>query len=236
MKLHRFIGKYSLHKKQIEISDINIINQIKNVLRLKMGDDFIICDGKENEAMVKILDITKEQIIVNTIEMKERKDINKKVSLYLAILKKENFELAIQKAVEIGINEIHPIITERTIKMNLNYKRLEKIIKEASEQSGRTILPKIYPITSFKEAILNGKKNQVKIFFDLKENKDIKNYKKNNNKEKSASIFIGPEGGFTINENNFAKENQYQILSLSQFTLRAETACIIGLYEILNKI
>lgn len=232
MRLHRFIGEYNLNNKIIEILDKETIKQIKDVLRLKNKDKLVLCDGKEKEAQVEIREITKNKIMVSIIEVKDKKDINKKVSLYLAILKKENFELALQKVVEIGVSEIIPIITERTIKTNLNFNRLEKIIAEASEQSGRTIIPKLYPILKFKDAILDGKKNEGKIFFDL--NEEINTKGGGNASALNSSIFIGPEGGFTENENTYAKENGYEISSLGQFTLRAETATIVAVYKTIN--
>lgn len=230
MKLHRFIINNDLNMGSLEIKDIEIINQIKNVLRLKNKDNFILCDGLGKEAFVEIEEINKNKILVKILEIKEKKDVDKKVSLYLSILKKENFELGVQKAIELGVSEIIPIITDRTIKNKLNYIRLEKIIKEASEQSGRTIIPKLLPILSFKEAIEDGLKNEEKIFYDLVNNK----LDKINKESSSFSIFIGPEGGFTNEENKFAKEKNYKIISLSKFTLRAETATIVGVSKILN--
>ena len=81
--------------------------------------------------------------------------------------KKENFELVVQKAVEIGVKEIIPIITKRTVKLNLKYDRLEKIIKEAAEQSGRGILPILRKAMDFKKAIEEAEQNNINLFFDI---------------------------------------------------------------------
>jgi 16S rRNA (uracil1498-N3)-methyltransferase len=232
MKLHRFIGEFDLTGENTEITNLENIKQIKGVLRLEVGNFLILCDGKGTEAKVEIIEMEKTHISTKVIEKTKKENNSKKVSLYLAILKKENFELAIQKVVEIGVNEIIPIITERTIKTGLNVERLNKIIREASEQSGRTILPTLWPTLKFFDAIQDGKKNEEKIFFDFTENK---NNTKNTN-SKSISIFIGPEGGFTEKENNLALENGYKIESLGENTLRAETAAIVATYKVVNNL
>lgn len=229
MRLHRFIGEYNLNKDIIEIKDLDFIKQIKSVLRLEIGDFLILCDGNGIEAKVEIIEINKGEIITQVIERAEKEQNIKKVSLYLSILKKENFELAVEKTVEIGVSEIIPIITERTVKLNLNEDRLKKIIREASEQSGRTILPVLSPILKFEDAIQDGKKNEEKIFFDFTEKENIKN-----TDAKTISIFIGPEGGFTKEEQDLAKQNDYKIESLGALTLRAETAAIVATYKVLN--
>lgn len=230
MKLHRFIGEFDLSGQNTEITNLENIKQIKGVLRLDVGDFLILCDGKGTEAKVEITEIEKTHIATKIIEKIQKENNSKKVSLYLSILKKENFELAIQKVVEIGVTEIIPTITERTIKTGLNVERLNKIIREASEQSGRTTLPTLYPTLKFIDAIQDGKKNEEKIFFDFTEDK---NNTKNTN-SKSITIFIGPEGGFTEKENKLAFENGYKIESLGENTLRAETAAIVATYKVLN--
>lgn len=232
MRLHRFIGEYNLNKETLEITNLNFIKQIKSVLRLEIGDFLILCDGLGTEAKVEIIEINKGEIKIKVLEKIEKENNLKKVSLYLAILKKENFELAVEKAVEVGVSEIIPVITTRTAKTGLNIERLNKIIREASEQSGRVYLPKLSPIMQFEDAVLDGKKNEENIFFDIKEN-----ISENSTSTKpSVSIFIGPEGGFTEEENNFAKENNYKIASLGDLTLRAETAAIIATYKVVNNL
>ncbi len=229
MKIHRFIGSYDLSGDTVEILDPKIIKQIRAVLRLEKGEQIILSTGKGKEALVT-LDLISSSKITGTIEKVENKNnIEKKVHLYLAILKKENFELAVQKAVEAGVSSITPVITERTVKTGLNISRLEKIILEASEQSGRSVVPTLSPILEFSPALAFGSAAQEKTIFHLVDEA----YKPDSVRvanAKTASIFIGPEGGFTDGEIKEAEAAGYTVASLGPLTLRGETAAIIATY------
>src|SRR6185503_3112201 len=100
--------------------------------------------------------------------------LKREVTLYCSILKKENFELVCQKATEVGAYAICSIIAERTVKTGLNRPRLEKIIKEAAEQSGRSSLPILLEPMSFPEALSSSKANDLNVLFD-KEGKNLDN-------------------------------------------------------------
>lgn len=244
MKLHRFIGDYDFSKSparnasgiadaggEVEIIDPKIIKQIKDVLRLTKGEMIVLSDGKGNNAEVTINSVSASKITVTINKLETKPKIKRKVSLYLAILKKENFELAVQKAVEAGVSEIIPIITERTIKTGLNVERLKKIILEASEQSGRSFVPTLSPTLNFKDALIAGNDKQEKVIFDLDNDLYIPN-----KEAEDISIFIGPEGGFTPKENALAKSYKYSVFSLGSLTLRAETAAIIATYRVVKGI
>jgi 16S rRNA (uracil1498-N3)-methyltransferase len=153
MRLNRFIIDFDFKSENLEIKDKDIINQARNVLKLEIGEMIILSDGKGSEAKVEITDLNKNLLTVKILEKKELKNTLPKVALYLAILKKENFELSVQKAVECGVSRIIPIITERTVKTGLNTERIEKITKEASEQSGQNFMPKILPIKKYQDAL-----------------------------------------------------------------------------------
>src|SRR3989338_4193985 len=173
MRLNRFIGKYDLSKKEVEILDPKIIKQIKAVLRLKVGDRIILSDGKGNEAEIALNFLSANKITGTVSKIfppasAEGSGVVKQVNLYLAILKKENFELAVQKAVECGVSSITPVITERTIKTGLNIPRLEKIILEASEQCGRSVVPTLSPIMGFENALKSAAGEKI-IFHLVKE-------------------------------------------------------------------
>lgn len=226
MKLHRFIGDFDLSKKIVTITDRDIVKQVRNVLKLEIGEHLVLSDGKGLEAKALIKEIFSAQVNCEIIEINEVTDSKRIVSLYLAVLKKDNFELAVQKATECGVAIIIPVITERTIKTGLNMERLEKIVKEASEQSGRSLVPEILKTMTFNEAIEHGKQNQEKIIFHLVK----ENYESNKNSN-TVSIFIGPEGGFTEKEITTAKESGYDAACIGDLTLRGETAAIIATYR-----
>ena len=232
MKLNRFFGEYNLDKKIIYITELNIVHQIRNVLRLKVGERLVLCDGTLKEAVIEILDFKKNLVKAKVIDVYENRNEPKvSVSLYCSILKRDNFELVCQKACEIGVSEIVPLLTKRTVKLSLKYERLKKIVKEASEQSGRGKVPVINKARKYTDEI-KTKKDLLNIFFDEK-GEDIDSLKTNN--IQNIGIWIGPEGGWTVDELNLASKYNAKIFKLGDLTLRSETAAIIASYIILNK-
>jgi 16S rRNA (uracil1498-N3)-methyltransferase len=233
MRLHRFLADVDLSQKEFEITDRELINQIKNVFRFLKGDQFKIFNNKI-EAVVSIKNISPESIKVEVLEKVENNnEPETKVTLYCSILKKENFELVVQKATEAGVSKIVPVISARTVKMNLNLERLDKIAKEASEQSGRVTVPVIAAPTKIKEAFEEVGKNGVTLFFD-RDGEDSKNILAEETSDQ-INIFIGAEGGWDEWETELAKEKGFKIASLGKLTLRGETAAIVATYLAVNK-
>lgn len=237
MKIHRFIDNFDLSGKELEITG-EIAKQMAIVLKLKIGEEIELCDGKGISAIAEIIEINKKRVLV-LLRSASFADQNstKQVNLFCAVLKKENFELIVQKATECGAVKIIPIITTRTIKTGLNLKRLEKIAKEASEQSGRNTIPEISEPIKFEESFKMLEKDDLNILFDKKGKLlfEKSNSKfTNDDKLKTNNLFIGPEGGWTPEEISKAEENNFQIASLGPLTLRGETAAIIATYLISN--
>ncbi|MEI8174799.1 MAG: RsmE family RNA methyltransferase [bacterium] len=229
MKIHRFIGNFDLSKKDFEIKDKEIVNQMKNVLRLKVGEKVELCDGKHISVIALICKIEKNSIIVSIKEMEEDKNKTKNnVTLFCAVLKKENFELVVQKATECGVLKIVPIISERTIKTGLNMERLRKIAKEASEQCGRVNIPEILEPVSFDESLKLINEKNINIIFDI----SGESLGGLTAKLENINIFIGPEGGWTEKEIAEAKNLNFKIATLGPLTLRGETAAIVATYLI----
>jgi len=166
MRLHHFIQKnLNLSEEKINLQDKEICNQIKNVLKLRVGEKIILCNGSGEEVVVKILNFD-EGINCEVEERKKNSDADEvEINLFLSILKKDNFELVVQKAAELGVKKIIPIISSRTIKTNLNPDRLKKIAKEAAEQCERTDIPEIEEIIKFKD-VVDLKKGELNILFD----------------------------------------------------------------------
>lgn len=236
MKVHRFITEYEVKDKQVTITDADVIHQWKNVLKFKKGEHIELSSTGGMQALCELSYVDKNEAVLNVIEEYENKNkLVKNATLYMAILKRENFELVAQKATELGITTIVPILTDRTIKQNLNFERLNKIVKEASELCGRSSIPEIKDIMKFEDALEDSKNSETQILFDMSGSpvSHMSDMWKNKD-NKSIALFIGPEGGWTEKEINSAKENNLQIISVSPLTLRGETAAIVAVYLGIN--
>ncbi len=234
MQHQRFIGSYDFSKKSLIVNDKELVGQLKNVLRLKTGGQVILVDNKQQEATATIVDFKKDSVefAIESV-MKNEKEAAIEVALYCAVIKKENFELVVQKATEAGVAEIIPIITKRTVKLSLKNDRLEKIAKEAAEQSGRGVIPRVGEIISFEDALTQTKDYSAKLFFNpgapLVSQERLKN-----SGVKRVCLFIGPEGGWDESEINEARTYDLKVVGLGGLTLRAETAAIIASYLVAN--
>ncbi|MDO8601546.1 MAG: RsmE family RNA methyltransferase [bacterium] len=226
MKIHRFYVSGDLSTGVLTIIDPEINNQIRNVLKLKIGEPVILFNGAGSEATAIITDIAKTGLIVEISKVRANAAEPKRfVRLYLAILKKEHFELAAQKAVECGVGEIIPVITSRTVKLALKPERVMKIMQEAAEQSGRGVVPRLADIVKFDEALTEATKHNHENFFcDGGAQSELRP------RTERVGVWIGPEGGFSPEEVQKAHESGFIGVSLGSLTLRAETAAIVATY------
>lgn len=224
LKRHYFIGNFDLGSKEIICLDTEIVHHIKDVLKLKEGEEVILCDGQGKAAQARIEKIDKKSINFFVQKLLPGEVGNKKIVLYAALLKRDSFEWLLQKAVETGVNEIVPIVSERTVKIGFNEKRWQKIIKEAAEQSQSLVLPKLLPIQNFKDALKNM--SGAGIFFDPA-GQDIAKVKI---KESQLSLFVGPEGGWSDKEAAMCQEKGLYFVNLGASILRAETAATVAVY------
>lgn len=235
MRLHRFIFSADLSARRLTVKDGAVLHQLTNVFRLGAGDVFLICDGNGVEAEARIVSITKRAAdveISHPVRLENEPMI--RGVLYLALLKRENFELAVQKATEAGIAEIVPLVTKRTVKLGIKPERLELIAREAAEQSGRGRVPEIRSPVAFLDALANSRTNDANFFFHA----DAPAFPpKSFSPKRDARIgaFIGPEGGWDPDEfAAMAAQPNMDLASLGPLTLRAETAAIIASYLVTN--
>lgn len=232
MKKHRFIRNIDLDQKELKVTDEDLSNQLRSVLRLKPGNMVILCDGAGFEAEAEIKEFGKDEVTFAVGEkVKNENKLAREIHLYASIIKKENFEIVCQKATELGIAKIIPLLSERTVKTNLKIDRLQKIILEASEQSQRGDVPGLSEIISLEEALKSAL--GTKVFFD-KSGKDLKEIKDKIDYNSPISMFVGPEGGWTDDEIKKAKENKAILSNLGKTNLRAETASIVSIALLAN--
>lgn len=237
MRIHRFIKNINIKLGDLRIADKELYNQLNKVLKLKVGEKIIICDGQMHEGSAEISGYDKNAVdlsIINVSKNSAEPKIN--TTLYCAVLKNDNFEFVAQKATELGAKKIVPIITARTVKLSLKYERLEKIIKEAAEQSGRGMVPALSQAIAFEEAVRGVLgDHRTNLFFHL--SGEILTADNRLSIKENVCVWIGPEGGWDEEEIGLIKNiPNFKIIKLANLTLRAETAAIIGLYEAINSI
>lgn len=233
MRIHRFyIENIDINDQgEIVTQETDLIHQLKNVFRYKIGQIIHIFNEKVGEIEVEISEIGKKDMsfkyIRNIKDVFVDKSQKRHISLYMSIIKNSNFDLVAEKAVELGVEEIIPVITERTVKSNLNIIRINKIIKEATEQSGRIDLMKIGDTLELNKAIQNAIVDFDMVYFgSVDENDSVKQ----DNKQffGKIAVFIGPEGGYSDDEVVVFVENKITPLRLGDYVLRAETAAIVA--------
>ena len=207
---------------------------LKNVMRLREGDNVFLFNSKDGEFKGEIISSDKKNTKVKLISKID--NINKpgKISLIFSLIKSSKLDYLIQKCTEIGVKSFIPVISEKSVAKNFNIKRTEKIIKESCEQSNQLFLPAIHEVEKLERKIKSFDKNSIVFFADINSsNKKIDEVIKNN-KNREFYLLVGPEGDFSLKERDLLKSmNNCIPISLGQNILRSETAAVAGL-AILN--
>jgi 16S rRNA (uracil1498-N3)-methyltransferase len=230
--MRRLFGQVDIEKGEVSFSQ-DALRHIK-VIRLRSGENIeILSDGKVYKSLVTSEDPFKVQLSAS--EEGTDRELPLSSVLLLPLLKRDNFELCLQKATELGVSQIIPFISSRVIKrvskeeFEEKRERFEKIIKEAVEQSNRSSVPTLAGLTSYQEALqIKGEKR----FFAYEDEAIRGKMIPLSPLEKGTRVvsLIGPEGGFSPLEAQEAIKAGFQPISLGKRILRAETA----VYDILS--
>lgn len=210
------------------------VNHIKNVLRMNPGDEIVICNGQGKDCYCIIDWVDDKEISCDIIsEHITDTELNTRITLFQGLPKKDKMELIIQKAVELGVYEIVPVLTKRVIVKLEDKKREEKklerwqvIAENAAKQSHRGIIPKIRPVISYDKAL----EECSKLDFGLIPYENAEGIIRTReiidslSQHSSVGVIIGPEGGFEDNEIELALERNIMPITLGKRILRTETA------------
>ncbi len=205
-----------------------------NVIKQKTGDEISVFDGKTGEYIYKISKVEKKQLVAHKI--KKIKDFVPSLDIWLlfAPLKKDATDFVIEKATELGVKKIIPVITKRVNNHNFNQKRAIMQAIDASKQCERHDVPEIEEPLKLKEVIKNWDNDRT--LYPLLERSEASNIYAafNENKSQKIAILVGPEGGFDDEEKDILKK--FAPISLGQRILRAETASLaaIACYQAIN--
>lgn len=208
------------------------VNHIANVLRMRVGEEIAVLDGVGTEYICRLAsfsgDIRADILEKHPVES----ELPVKITLYQGLPKSDKLEQIIQKSVELGVYEIVPVTTERTIvkldekKAGKRTARYQEIALSAAKQSGRGVIPQVSAPITFKQALKEAAdKDVVLIPYELAENMEATRTILNGIRPgQSVAVFIGPEGGFAVSEVERAREIGAQAITLGKRILRTETA------------
>lgn len=232
-----FVEEFQVHGSEIIIEGTDV-NHIKNVLRMKPGEEIMVSNGTDKHYICSIMTISGEQVTAKIVDIDTNStELPVKLYLFQGLPKADKMELIIQKSVELGATEIIPVAMKRCVvkldgkKEKSKLTRWQGIAESAAKQSKRMVIPKISNVMNFKEAVAYAKSLDYNIIpYEFANGMEkSKQIVKEIGQYKSVGIFIGPEGGFDEAEIAYAKENDMQIISLGKRILRTETAGLTAL-------
>ncbi len=212
------------------------VNHIKNVLRLSIGDQIIICDGKGKEYTCRIASIDADAVFARIEDIcQNAAELPCAITLFQGMPKSDKMELIIQKAVELGAAEIVPVMMKRTVvkledkKKAKKIERYQAISESAAKQSGRGIIPEVSMFCSWKEALTRACEfDMILLPYESAEGityaRDVIRQAAQMPDGAKIAVFIGPEGGFAREEVEQAEAAGAKVITLGNRILRTETA------------
>lgn len=237
---HFFIQSNTITDDRVEISDKNTYDHIAKSLRAKVGERLLLIDENQIQYDVLIDAITKNSIL-STIKNSKKSARKLDFQLYLAQspLKSDAQNLVIEKATELGLAGVFPIFTDNcALKKSFVQAKIEKyqkIMFEASKQCERADIPVCYDLSTLEKVIKADKFDKMLAFTERSANHNLRQYLEKNpiKKNQKILVIIGPEGGFSQKEFEFFEQNAISTLSLGELILKAETAVVVALGNII---
>lgn len=240
--MHRFFIQHS----QIQGSRLYVegpdVNHIKNVLRMKPGDQVMVSDGEDMQYLCALESFTDGLVWFEIVDTwKENRELPSKLYLFQGLPKSDKMELIIQKATELGVHEVVPVVTGRTV-VRLDEKKAQKktarwnaIAESAAKQSGRSRIPQVREAMAFSEALaFAGELDVLLIPYEKAEGMEATRQAIGEIRPgQSVGIFIGPEGGFEESEVEQAVALGAAPVTLGRRILRTETAGFVVLSMLL---
>ncbi len=229
-----FVSRENIKEKEAVIDNKEDVKHISKVLRLQEGESVILSDGEGYEYICLITDIDKSTVYVSIKEkLLSKEDDKVKIFLYQGMPKGSKLEYIVQKCIELGADEITPVIMDRSInhdrgKSENKIKRYEKIAESAAKQSHRSFIPKVRSPLNFDVILDELDRFDLVIFpYENEDNLTIKSFMENIehiDSIKDVAIIIGPEGGFSQIEVEKLEGKGIVPVTLGKTILRTETA------------
>lgn len=210
------------------------------VLRLKAGEEVLLCDGEGSECLCTVADMGAGEVVLNVIRrMDSQNEAAVRVSIYMAFPKADKLEHVIQKATELGAYEIVAFPSSRCVSrpdeksLGKKLERWQKIAASAAEQSGRGLVPKVLTLPSYAAALDRASKADKAILFYENEQATTLRMALEEGNARSFSLLTGPEGGLDVKEVEQAAKAGLSVCTLGKRILRCETAPLCALSAVM---
>jgi 16S rRNA (uracil1498-N3)-methyltransferase len=208
------------------------VRHIVTVLRMKIGEELLLCDGQGNEYRVRITALGRTAVTTEIVGQEKHGIRLPRITLGQGLPKSDKMDFIVQKATELGVSRIVPLVTERTIvKVKDEEKRTsrwQKIAREAAMQSNRPDIPKVDAVIAFKDFLrtLNPEAGTLLLLSWEEGREPVKNVLRRQSGVQTIVVLVGPEGGFSTAEAELARAKGFHPVSLGPNILRTETAAL----------
>src|SRR4030043_45161 len=216
------------------------VRHIRRVLRLKAGDEIIVFDGSGKEYEGTIVEERPFSVVIRIQNIfSSKRESHLEITLAQSLLKGEKMDYLIQKGTELGVKEIIPFFSSRSVPILEKSRRLkrryrwERIAIEASKQCGRGVIPKIEPLQDYSEMLQNIPPDFLRLILWEKEGARLKEVLAGLKEKVKILFIVGPEGGLSQEEVVHAKEKSFIPITLGKRILRSETAslCLLSILQ-----
>lgn len=216
------------------------VKHIRKVLRLKTGDEILVFDGLGKEFEGTIVEEGRSSVMVKIRDMlSPKRDSPLEVTLAQSLLKGEKMDYLIQKATELGVKEIIPFFSSRSVPLLeksrslKRHHRWEKIAVEAAKQCGRGVVPKIESLQTYSDMLHAASADQLRLILWERDGIKLRDMLEGSKERRKVFFMIGPEGGFSQDEIEKAERVGFIAVTLGRRILRAETAslCFLSILQ-----
>ena len=233
-----FVEPEALSSKELSLVGENAAHA--KVLRLKAGEQVLVCDGQGQECLCAVVNVSGGQVDLEVLSRRESSsEASVRISVYMAFPKADKLEHVIQKATELGAYEIVAFPSSRCVSrpdeksLRKKQERWQKIAASAAEQSGRGLIPKVMTLGSYGDALKRAGEAELGILFYENEQATTLRMALESGTYRSIALLSGPEGGLEEREVEQAREAGLRICTLGKRILRCETAPLCGLAAVM---
>ena len=238
---HFLIKNEEINNDFIELKDNDNFIHITKALRAKIGEIIKFIDNNKTVYEAKIIEITKQKLSAQIIKQyKSLRTLDFDIVLIQSILANDAQNILIANATQTGASKIYPILTDNSsISASQTKNKVEKwqrIAYENFKQCERADIPTILEVTNLKESLKLFKKENIIIYAEKYENCSIDDALKDIKKDEPIAVVIGPEGGFSKQEFEYFKKENYKLVTLGRLIYKAPNAVVAGISNIISRL